>query len=284
MSKTRILIINDTHVGSVWGLWPPSYTAGHGKVLGANEIQKHLYQSWRDFTRKVSKRKIDAIIFLGDTIEGPGRYKRGRELMSPDLSDQVEAAVELFTPLLSKIQPSYIGVISGSDYHVSLQQDNERDLAKILGAEYLGLGPHDFEFGDVTVNFAHGTGGVYWYRGTKLDKIGFAMLLNIASEGLYNARYIVRAHYHFEAHLHYRHQDIYVAPCWQAQTDYMRRKDPLKLVPDIGALELTIQRNQLLHRFYRYPHPPRPKHHIEGFTVRPPSWPRFDVAALEGKP
>lgn len=267
MKKHRVLFINDTHIGSVWGLWPNNYTADHGRVVQQSDSQKLLLRHWNDFVNKVSRRKIDTIIFNGDCVDGPGYRSRGREQMSPDMMDQVLAAVDLFRPLLQKIDPGEVYFISGTDYHSASQQDSERELAAILDADYCGLGPHDFMFGDTAINVAHGTGGSYWYRGTKLDKIGFAMLLNIASEPLYNAKYLVRGHYHFEAHLHYRHQDIYVSPCWQAQTAYMRKKDALKMVPNIGALELEVIGDKVMPRFYQYPHPPRPKVEIRGYSI-----------------
>ena len=267
MAKHRVLIANDTHVGSVWGLWPPNYKADHDRVLPPNEAQAILYKEWLEFQEAVSKRKYDTVVFLGDMIDGPGYRKRGREEMTPDLMDQVLAGDELLRPLLHAANPNEVYVISGTDYHSDVQQDTERELAKCLDAQYLGCGPHDFVFGDTTINMSHGEGGSYWYRGTKLDKIGFAMLLCIGGEGLFNAKHIVRGHYHFMAYLHYQHQSMYVSPCWQLQTDYMRKVDPLKMIPNIGALELSIENGEVSPYFFSYPHPPRPKTFVQGYSA-----------------
>jgi hypothetical protein len=271
----RVLVLNDTHVGSVWGLWPPNYESHYGNVEKMNEIQKELYKHWKKFSKKVAKRKIKTVILLGDMVDGPGYKSRGREQMVTDMRDQVSAAGQLLYPLLKEIQPENVYVFSGSDYHSASQQNSERDLALDLGAEYVGLGPHDFEFDDIDINFSHGSGSSYWYRGTKMDKMGFSMQLSMAGPGLYNAKHIVRGHFHYEGYLHYSFQDIYISPCWQAQTDYMRKKNPMKMIPDIGSLELTVDKGNVSPRFYHYEHPPRPKRVISGVDVRPDSWPKF---------
>ena len=267
MKRHRVLFINDMHVGSVWGLWPKDYKSDHGQVVEPSEQQRLLLSHWNDFQKKVAKRKIDTIILNGDNVDGPGYKSRGREQMTTVMRDQVFASGSLLHSLFKAVNPGEGFALSGSDYHSNGQQDSERDLASDLDIDYCGLGPHDFMFGDIAVNVAHGSGGSYWYRGTKLDKLGFAMLLNIASEGLYNAEHLVRGHFHFEAHLHYRHQDMYVGPCWQCQTAYMKKKDALKMIPNIGALELTIEGDEVTPKFYRYPHPPQPKIEVMGVSV-----------------
>ena len=269
MSKHRVLFINDTHIGSVWGLWPPKYNADHDRVLPANEAQIMLWGEWERFKAEIAKAKPDTVIFDGDIVDGPGYHSGGREQMTTDLMDQVLAAEMVHKDLLRVAKPSEAYVLSGSDYHSSRQQDLEREFSEIIGAKYLGQGPHDMVFDGTAINVSHGGGGAYWYRGTKLDKIGFAMLLSIAGEGLYDARTIVRGHYHFEAHLHYRHQDMYISPCWQLQTSYMRKKDALKMIPNIGSLELTIEDGVVTPRFYGYRHPPRPKTFVEGYSIHP---------------
>jgi len=269
MSRHRVLFLSDLHAGSVWGLWPENYKADHDRCLPPSDAQKMLYAEWVRLCGLFKKSKPNTVILNGDIIDDPGYVKRGREQMTPDLNDQVFAAEELVRMALKAANPETVYALSRSDYHSSVQQDNERQLAKNLGVEYLGCGPHDLVFDGVSVNVSHGEGGVYWYRGTKLDKIGFAMLLGIAGEGLYDAKHIVRSHYHFEAHLHYRHQDIYVTPCFQMQTDFMRKKDPLKMIPNIGAMELTIEGGVVTPRFYACRHPPRPKTFVSGYSVHP---------------
>lgn len=260
----RILIIGDLHIGSVWGLSPPTYLAKYGNHVNQNDIQKHLWSSWRGFLKTVKRRKYDTLILNGDNIDGPAPRDRGRCLMSTEMEDQVMNAATILEELVEVGGFGEIYELSGTDYHTSIQQDNERELAKYIDSEYLGLGPFDFEVEDTSINVSHGTGSTYWYRGTKMDKIGFAMQLNIAGIGLYNSNNIVRSHLHFRGALEYEHQKIFVVPCWQAQTDYMRKKDPLKHIPNIGSLELTVKGEEVEHRFYSFPHPPRPLQRIEG--------------------
>jgi len=260
----KILVVGDLHGGSVWALSPPKYMTKHGNAFPQNEIQKHLWKNWRKFLDVVEKRQYDTLILNGDNIDGPAYRDRGRCLMSSDMEDQVTNSATILEELIKRGGFGEAYVLSGTDYHTSIQQDNEAQLAKYIDAEYVGLGPFDFKVEDVSINVSHGTGSTYWYRGTKMDKIGFAMQLNIAGGGLYDSRYIVRSHLHFRGALEYEHQSIFVVPCWQAQTDYMRKKDPLKMIPNIGSMELTIDGKEVSHRFFSYPHPPRPLKRIEG--------------------
>lgn len=260
----KILIVGDLHIGSVWGLSPPQYLAKYGNHVNQNEVQVHLWKHWREFLKQVKKRKYDTLILNGDNIDGPAPRDRGRCLMSTEMEDQVMNAATIIEELISVGGFGEVFELSGTDYHTSVQQDNEAQLAKYIDAEYLGLGPFDFTVEDTRINVSHGTGSSYWYRGTKMDKIGFTMQLNIAGDGLYNSRHIIRSHLHFRAALEYEHQSIYVVPAWQAQTDYMRKKDPLKMIPNIGSLELVVDGSEVSHRFYTYPHPPRVLKHITG--------------------
>lgn len=282
IKQHRILVINDLHVGSIWGLSPRVFETEKGPARLPDGEQLALLKNWLKFQRKISRRKTDTVVFLGDMVDGPGYKARGREQMSPDTGDQVRNAASLLEPFLEKVDPSSVYMFSGTDYHSNNQQTNEHDLADLLGVEYVGVGPHDFEFNDITINFSHGGGGAYWYRGTKMDKTLFALQLCKADSGLYNASHVIRGHFHFAAWLEYPpNQHIAVSPCWQLQTDYMRKKDAFKMVPSIGSLELTVKGGKVDHRFYLYLHPPRMKLKPKGVKTTPESWPRFDAGGLK---
>jgi len=270
LAKHRVLIVGDIHAGSPWGLCTPTFMLKGGNVVNYNSVQEHLWKNWEIFTGEVSKRKIDTLILNGDMIEGPSPKDRGRNLISPEMEDQVTLAATILEQFIETVKPKRVVALSGSDYHGNIQQDNEAQLAKYIDVDYVGLGPFDFEFDGVNINISHGTGSAYWYRASKMDRMGFAMQLNMAGDGIYNSRHIVQSHLHFGAYLRYPFQSVYIVPCWQAQTDYMRKKDPFKLVPNIGSLELDVEDGKVTPVFYDYNHPPRPLYHIEGVNLRNP--------------
>lgn len=275
MSKHRSLILADTHGGSIWGLMQPEYSVKRGGITSrftANELQLYLYKKFTDMKEKLATREINSVILNGDMVDGPGWRSRKGELFSEELNDQIYMMAEILDDFLEAVNPEAVYQLSGSDYHTSKQQDMEKTLSKEIGSEYVGIGPYDFQMGDFKVNISHGTGGVYWYRGTKMDKILFALMLCKGDSEIYDADIVVRSHFHFAGYLEYPpNQFIYISPCWQCQTDYMRQKDPFKLVPTIGSLELTVDGAEHSHRWYLYPHPPRPIVEIAGVHANPSS-------------
>lgn len=267
MAKHKVLIIGDTHIGSIWGLSTPKFLLKGGNTVEYNEVQEHLWKNWLLFTSEVAKRKIDTLVLNGDMVDGPAPKDRGRNLMSSEMTDQTTNAAMILEQFVEDVKPKQVIMLSGTDYHDNVQQDNELELSKYINAQYVGLGPFDFKFGGVNVNISHGSGSSYWYRGTKMDKVGFSMQLNIAGDGLYDARYIVQSHLHFSGYLRYPHQSVFVVGCWQAQTNYMRSKDPFKMVPNIGSLELDVEDGRVTPVFYEYTHPPRPHYVINGVAL-----------------
>lgn len=273
MKKHRFVVLSDLHVGSIWGLWQPLFETMRNNVkhrVMANEINLYLYKCFKKLESKLSRRNIRTVFLNGDIVDGPLWRSRSGQLVSEDLDDQVMCASELLYYFLKKIDPETVYQLHGTDYHNNRQIDLEKLIARELGIEFVGLGPYDFNFGDLKVNIAHGGGSTYWYRGTKMDKTLFALNLCKADSALYDADFVIRSHYHFAGYLEYPpNQYIAICPCFQAQTDYMRTRDAFKMVPTIGALEVTVDKNKFDHRFYLYDHPPRPAKLVNGVTIHP---------------
>lgn len=249
----RILILSDLHVGSIWGLFPPSFEDKDGNIVKPNAVQRQLFQDWLDFRSRVRERRYEAVFLLGENIEGPDIRHGGRSLTLPDIDDQQRAFIDLLEPLRLDHQEADWFVFSASEWHQLRFQDVDERIAEMLGASWEGLGPKNFTLGGKNINLAHGEGGAYWYRATKLDKIGFSALLAEAGKRYPHCDILIRGHFHFGAWLEYMHQTIAVTPCWQYQTDYMRRLDPFKFLPDIGALEVGVEEGAVFHEFFFYP-------------------------------
>ena len=139
--STRILVLSDTHVGSVFALMPPKFNSSDDREVSLNAGQEHLWSCWEHLISAVSKEKIDVIVHNGDVIDGKQEAQRGTELCLPIHGDQAEAAEAALRPMFKACgnPPSYW--VQGTEFH---DQKNGRELeavAKGLGAiPYNGLG------------------------------------------------------------------------------------------------------------------------------------------------
>jgi len=132
----KILILSDLHVGSLWGLWPPSFStvdARTGDTLKfiQNKTQKGLWKHWEKMLREVPDPEI--IILNGDLIDGLAYRDKGRGLVTPNLTWQAEACLDILKTL-PKV-PTYF--TQGTGYHeLDDGRPVEEHLAREMGGEF----------------------------------------------------------------------------------------------------------------------------------------------------
>jgi len=159
----RILIGSDLHCGSLVGIiHPDDPRRSHDKEL--NKITNAL---WKFYSGVVdSFDHIDFFVINGDAIEGKAKKNGGNEVLTTNLSDQVDIAQRV-------IQYSHANkymIIGGTEYHTRLDGENfEEVLAKQIGREhciYSNGGHFRFSFDGVVYptvfNFKHFMGGRAW--------------------------------------------------------------------------------------------------------------------------
>ena len=64
--QRKILVLNDLHVGSSYGLLPPNFTDTMGNVHTQNLGQQYLWERFTATMRRLQPQKIDAIVINGD--------------------------------------------------------------------------------------------------------------------------------------------------------------------------------------------------------------------------
>lgn len=240
-----ILVVSDLHVGSVYGLMPPTFRSTSGCSVSANPGQVYLWERWNEFLSLVPKR-VDAVVFNGDLIDGAQPRQRGTELCFPTLSDQVDACLDVIAPLLSKSKKHI--VVAGTEYHDGRAAEELESLAARIGAieNPTGFGRRTFEavdidVGGVVINFSHGisvASGLY--RATPADREGVWSALAGKDGKALRADVVVRAHAHIFVHVEHASKHIVINPCWQLQTRYMRKNSAYRTLPDIGATLIHI--------------------------------------------
>lgn len=243
----RILVVNDLHCGSVYGILPPKFLTSDDKELTQNSGQKYLWNCWEHMASSV--KDIDALVVNGDMIEGEAPKSRGADNCLPRMEDQAEAAVQCLTYLIDKVKPAKTYCLMGTPYHDSAAGREAEVIAQRLGAErYLGLGPGrfcrdmlDLRVEGVVLNFLHGasvSGGLY--RMTGPDKEGVWSALAGKEGKAFKADCVIRAHAHYFAHAEHPTKHIVINGCWSLQSGYARKSSAYRFIPDIGYIVINV--------------------------------------------
>jgi predicted phosphodiesterase len=259
--KRIIALISDTHTGSKYALFPPSWKDSEGNEHKANPGQLQIYEAWESFAETCDEMDVDTVIHLGDALHGLNRKQFGLGLMMPDLNQQKDVCVELLKPLVGGRD---FFCLSGSGYHESLDWKQHESICKELKpyarrSKFLGpLANLEITGTSRIMNVAHGESGAAIYRTTVMDREG-TLLLQAEAEGkLPHFDIIARGHWHFFLHLHLAHQHLIQVPCWMAwepSRPYLRYYG--KMQPHIGGVIVRIDQQDRIdpmHFLYKAPH------------------------------
>jgi Calcineurin-like phosphoesterase len=249
----RILVISDTHVGSIYGLMPPNFVCSADYEVKLNPGQQYLYECWKDMIARAKAIEPDYVILNGDIVDGKQQAQRGTELNLPIPRDQTSAASLLFEDLKHALNGTEkFFLVQGTEYHIGKAGEDEEVFAERLGCvPYKGLGTGHFsrqtldlepigESGTV-INFHHGvsvSSGLY--RAVAIDREALWSAIAGKEGKLLKADCIVRAHAHYFVHVEHPNKHAYINPAWQLQTGFMRKNGPYRMLPDIGFTWIEV--------------------------------------------
>jgi len=233
-----IALISDTHIGSNFSLFPPQWTPQNGPTLYASKEQKKIWDFWIHFCKECNKNGVDTVLHLGDAIEGRQEKTIGDGISLPDLTSQVECAVDILSYIAKGRR---FGLISGTTYHDSRDISTARMIVKGLSergfrAEYLGyVATLKVKGTKYFLNIAHSFSSTA-YRGTGADQ---QMVWSLVAESL---RKLPPLHIQARGHVHsnyYAEMDerrFYIVPAWKTWDPYVPaiRNYP-RMQPSIGG-------------------------------------------------
>lgn len=127
----KILVLADIHAASSKGLLPPDFQTFEGNVVKLNAMQEWLWMCWEranQFAEEVIDGEPFALVLNGDLVEGIHHHTT--EIVSPDIQDHFNAAIEILSPLAQRA--SKVFVVRGTEAHT---KNLEEGIAKVLGAE-----------------------------------------------------------------------------------------------------------------------------------------------------
>jgi len=239
MSKT-LVIVSDTHCGSVFGLCPPAYYEADD---ARRDMQKEAWTAYQKITQKW--KNPDYLLVNGDCIEGNAKKDGGAELTTPDRNVQAEMAVKA----LSQFHARKILMTYGTKYHVSSgdAEDFEYNIASDLGAEIGGR--LYFEIDGVVFDVRHkvGSSGVYQGRATSIAReIGWNLIREANDSGP-RVNCVIRSHVHYHAYVEIGERVAFTTPCLQLSRGRYGSRECTGET-HWGAIRLTISKGKIVNR------------------------------------
>lgn len=225
----KVVVVSDLHCGSVYGLLPPDFVTLEGNEVRQNLVQRWLWSCWEDATLRWLPAFVGkdpwCLIVNGDAIEGV--HHGGREIISPDTADHVNAA----EACLSSLGATKAYLTEGTECHVGTR---EHSIGKAIGAQprTLDSGRKSYLWPELllTINgvlcsFSHHitpSSRVY------LEASGLSIALGneqleATRAGHLVPRIIARAHRHRAGDYSDGHSMIFVTGAWQALTRHGRK-------------------------------------------------------------
>ncbi len=245
----NILVLNDLHVGSIFGLMPNKVVIkntlnGEDEVRTPNPTQKALLKCWNEMLKNLPK--IDKVILNGDLCDGPQRKSLGKFTWTNDLGVQVEAC-----KLLLKTLPcqKFYGTL-GSEYHTQEDRPLDRSVVEGLGGTFRDEIFLDVEEARIQASHYVPVSMSAWqYRLTPLARDLMLYALNQDEYG--KVDWILRGHAHYYALGGFGSMGGCIVPGWQTRTPYAIKKGIVS-PPQVGYVILMVDGDTVNHYLKRW--------------------------------
>lgn len=209
-------------------------------------------------------RKInpDFVILNGDLVDGANPKASGYGLVTSNVDDQA-ACFEILYKMLPVKNPKKCYITVGSDYHEIKWASVHRLITENITGdpdEYFLAEGKELHVGDFVIDVAHGSGKAYIYIEQMLGRTRMFMLSAAKMLKASYADLILRSHLHMFVEIKTMGrrlqnkrarepavvpQRAVITPGFQAQTDYMRKTERYKMVPDIGYIIVRIEEDDI---------------------------------------
>lgn len=163
-SPRNVVVVSDLHAGCRMGLHPDRELLLHGGMVSKpSQNQQKVWTHWRyfwdEFVPRVTKKEPFVLVINGDALEG--QPSGAKTPISLNTDDQLVIAEACIKPQMRKAAALYM--TTGTENHVGKSAENERTLARMLGAVPDDNGEHarDAIWMDLhghLVHFAHHVG------------------------------------------------------------------------------------------------------------------------------
>lgn len=258
---TRLVVVGDTHIGSVYGLASRSSVPQDRD----NAWLKWVFEVWSDFCSKYEN--PDYLLLIGDLADGSQVLTLGVDALVTGTEEQCVMAKDLLSMLIGDKTKIY--GINGSGYHGGERQATNMDkrIIELLGGEYKGA-LFEFEVGNEKIQMSHGGAGssimslhAYILREISLSK------MDAQKRKIKGATILLRGHQH-RAFAVQEDAGIWgiLNGCWQYSTPFMIKKSA-NISPSIGATIIDIENGTTKTYRVDYPIPEVVRNEMSGHEV-----------------
>lgn len=194
-SMYRLLFIADVHVGDVFALSPTP----------TNRVQRYVGRVWKDIIGRlkwgVAQKGLDAVILVGDMVNGLSPKQLGLWVVQTELLGQVDMFMECWGEFTGAVGKPPLYILTGTAYHTGAQWEAERYLAKCMEAEGHEVVPAEdgsnvhtwlhLDCDGVRLDIAHHRSSVIAYQAMPLEREIYHNILRGGGDDVF-----IRAHAH----------------------------------------------------------------------------------------
>ena len=231
----KIGIVADLHCGSKWGLLSPD-NEEHKQNIG----QKYLWDCWLHLAKTWGK--LDMLIINGDMIDGKQRKSDGTGILTANLSEQADMAIECVEAFVERTAPTKIIRSAGTPYHEGFDGTLKHFDTRfgLKRRQVHGLDPFDIVLADgIIINVKHHPeGAAALYLGTLQDRETLWATITEDRQGLPRAQFLIRSHLHMYGRFDGCGKIHAITPCFQLQTPYAKKQKYYRWHPTIGGIML----------------------------------------------
>jgi len=239
--QKNVVIISDMHCGHMVGLthsnWQLPQDVPNKTRNKFAKLQKMTYDWFKSEIKSIGK--IDTLIINGDCVEGKGARSKGTELITADMHQQAEMAIDI----IKMINGKKIFMTYGTPYHTGDGEDVEDIISKDVGADISG---HQFiNINGVIFDVKHKVGGssVPHGRFTAVQREAiWNELWASRKNGQPNADILIRSHVHYFTHSGNADKLCITTPALQGYGSKYGVRQCSGIV-DVGFITFKIQDN-----------------------------------------
>jgi hypothetical protein len=210
--KWSTALIGDLHFGSIYAPMQEFKTFDGRTILPSLE-QQGLNQIFGWCVDRIRYWKVKNILFTGDLIQGKNIKDMARSLVTADLDEQQQLAINYLKPVCEGMN---IYGVSGTGYHQSVDTEIEKKIVEGLGGQFFNkMAWLKIPESKRLINLAHASATGKIYPFSAMEREATQMLKACGEHKLPTPDIIIRGHRHLFAHLHTTSYHFILVPSFQ---------------------------------------------------------------------
>jgi hypothetical protein len=211
-------LIGDLHFGSIYAPMQEFKTFDNRKIVPSPEQQK-LNEIFSWCIDMLDYWNVRTILFSGDLIQGKNYKDQSRSLVTADLDEQQELALNYLTPFIDSniVGKRKVYGVSGTSYHQSVDTEIEKKIIEGLGGTFLNkMAWLTIPDSKRILNLSHESAKATVYPYSACEREASLMFRAFGDGHLpYKPDVIIRGHRHIFGHLHTTAYHFILVPAFQ---------------------------------------------------------------------